>query len=262
MPTSPDLSLIVPAYREGERLAGTLDAIVSYLERSPDAFEIIVAADGDDATRREAERRGRADRRIVVTGSPARRGKGRAVREGMALARGRVIGYLDGDGQVPVEELAKLLCWLEAGWDIAVGSRALPGSQIEGRRPLHRRVGSVVFAALARRFCGLRGLRDPQCGLKVFRAEVARELFARQRIDGYLFDLELLVLARASGYRTREVPIRWRAEGGSRFDALRGSPRILLDLARIVLQRAWDPSPAAGRAAGGSRAASTRSAAS
>jgi glycosyltransferase involved in cell wall biosynthesis len=262
MPTSPDLSLIVPAYREAERLAETLDAIVSYLERGPNTFEIIVAADGDDATRGEAERRARADPRIVLTGSPARRGKGRAVREGVALARGRLIGYLDGDGQVPVEELAKLLCWLEAGWDIAVGSRALPGSRIEGRRPLHRRVGSTVFGALVRRFCGLRALRDTQCGLKVFRAEVARELFARQRIDGYLFDVELLVHARARGYRTREVAIRWRADGDSRFDALSGSPRILLDLARIVLQRAWGASPPGGVAAPASRAASTRSAAS
>lgn len=233
MPTSPDLSLIVPAYREAERIAKTLDAIVSYLERGPNAFEIIVAVDGVDATRDEAERKARVDARIRVTGSPARRGKGRAVREGVALARGRLIGYLDADGKTPVEELAKLLPWLAQGWDAAVGSRAMPESRVEAPRRLHRRLGSAVFGALVRRFLGLREVRDAQCGFKLFRAEVARDLFAHQKVDGYLFDVELLMLARARGYRIREVAIRWRDDGDSRFDPLSGSLRILADLVRI-----------------------------
>jgi dolichyl-phosphate beta-glucosyltransferase len=258
MATSPELSLIVPAYNEAARIAETLDAIVSYLERGPNAFEVIVAADGDDATRDEAERRAREDPRVRVTASAARRGKGRAVREAVRLARGRLIGYMDADGKTPVEELEKLLPWLAQDWDVVVGSRALPGSRLESRRRPHRTLGSLVFRALVRGVLGLRDVRDTQCGFKLFRAEAARDLFARQHVDGYLFDLELLLLARASGYRIREVAIRWRDDRDSRFDALAGSAGILRDLLRIARQRVWGGSPPAVGGDAGSSAPSRR----
>ena len=259
MPTSPDLSLVVPAYKEAAKLAATLDAIVSHLQRRPGAFEIIVAVDGVDASSQEAERRARADPRIVVVGSPVRRGKGRAVREGIALARGRLIGYLDADGKVPVEELDKLLEPFEEEWDVAVGSRALRESRVAGRRPWHRRVGSAVFGVLVRRCFGLRNVHDTQCGMKIFRAEVARELFARQVVDGYLFDLEVLLLAAANGYRVREVAVRWHDDGDSRFDVLTGGPRILVDLVRIARHRVVAVSAVGGEATRPT-VASTRSA--
>jgi dolichyl-phosphate beta-glucosyltransferase len=232
MPTSPDLSLIVPAYDEERSIAATLDAIVSYLDAAPLGFEVIVAADGADATRERALEKARTDPRISVSASLQRRGKGRAIRESVALARGRLVGYIDADGKVPADEVVRLLPLFAEGWDVVVGSRALPGSRIEGRRPLHRRLGSALFVALLR-LLGIDGARDTQCGLKLFRADVARDLFARQRIDGYMFDVELLMLARAAGYRVREVPIRWRSEGDSRLDPIKGSWQILADLFRI-----------------------------
>jgi dolichyl-phosphate beta-glucosyltransferase len=235
MRTSPELSVIVPAYREAHCIAQTLAAIVSHLERGPAAFEIVAAVDGDDGTRERAERLAAADPRIRVSASVARRGKGRAVREGVALARGRLIGYLDADGKADAAELDKLRPWLDRGWDVAIGSRALPGSRLETSRRLNRRIGSALFAALVRGPLRLTDLRDVQCGCKLFRGHVARDLFARQRIEGYLFDLELLVLARASGYRVCEVPIRWRDDADSRFDPLAGGLRILADLLRIRL---------------------------
>jgi dolichyl-phosphate beta-glucosyltransferase len=235
MPTSPELSVIVPAYREAHCIAQTLAAIVSHLERGPAAFEIVVAVDGDDGTREEAERLAAADPRIRVSASAARRGKGRAVRDGVALARGRLIGYLDADGKAAVAELDKLRPWLERGWDVAIGSRALPESRLETPRRLNRRVGSALFGALVRGPLRLTDLRDVQCGCKLFRGDVARDLFARQRVDGYLFDLELLVLAHSRGYRVREVPICWRDDADSRFRPVSGGFRILADLLRIRL---------------------------
>ena len=223
----------MPAYEEARSIEGTLDSIVSHLAGKPYGFEVIVAADGKDGTRTRALERAGSDGRILVTGSVARRGKGRAVREAVAIARGCLIGYMDADGKASVEELEKLRPWLEAGWDLAVGSRALPESRIEGRRRLYRRLGSAVFAALVRGLLGLREVRDTQCGLKLFRREVARDLFAAQRIDGYMFDVELLCLASARGYRVREVPIRWRADEDSRLELIGGSFRILADLLRI-----------------------------
>lgn len=210
-----------------------MDVIVSYLERRPYIFELIVAADGIDGTCERVERRARTDARVRLAASVQRRGKGRAVRDAVTLARGRLIGYVDADGKTPVEEIEKLRDCLEQGFDLALGSRALPGSRVEGRRPLHRRLGSALFAAIVPRLFGLDGIRDTQCGLKLFRAEVARDLFSRQRVDGYMFDVELLMLARASGYRICEVPIRWGDDGDSRLDPLKGSLRIVADLLRI-----------------------------
>ena len=223
----------MPAYNEAAGIARELEAILSYLERQPYRFELIVAADGDDGTRERALGCARGDERVVVTGASARRGKGRAVREAAALARGRLLGYVDADGKVPIEEIERVIPWLERGCDVAIGSRALPASRVGCRRPLHRRCGSRVFAALVHGLIGLRDIRDTQCGFKFFRREAARELFARQRTDGYLFDVELLCLARSLGYRVREVPIRWRDDGDSRLDLATGGLPLLRDLWRI-----------------------------
>lgn len=240
----------MPAYDEAAGIARELDAILSYLERRPYSFEVIVSADGDDGTRERAQGCARGDRRVVVTGTVVRRGKGRAVREAAALASGRVIGYVDADGKVPIEELDRVLPWLERDCDVALGSRGLPESRVECRRPLHRRCGSRIFAALVHGLVGLRDVRDTQCGFKFFRREAARELFARQRTDGYLFDVELLCLARALGYRVREVPIRWRDDGDSRLDLVSGGLPLLRELWRIrathhgAPQRVIESSPA------------------
>lgn len=192
-----------------------------------------MSADGEDGTRERARELSRRDTRIVVIGSATRRGKGRAVREAAGLARGRLVGYVDADGKTPIEEIEQLLPWLERDCDVAIGSRALPGSRVEASRVLHRRWGSRLCAGLVHRLIGLRDIRDTQCGFKFFRGEVARELFARQKLDGYMFDVELLCLARSLGYRIREVAIRWHDDRDSRLDLVWGSWGILRDLWRI-----------------------------
>lgn len=232
--TPPRLSLILPAYREERALSTTLAAARSHLESAGHGYEMLVAVDGQDGTRAVAEAEAARDSRVVVLAAAQRRGKGRAIREAVARARGQVIGFMDGDGKVPMEAMESVLPWLESGFDVVIGSRRASGARIQGPRPLHRRLASPAFNGLVRLLLRpLRDVADTQCGFKFFRAAVARDLFARQHVDGYMFDVEVLLLAVASGYRLKQVGLPWRDDGDSRLDLLSGNWRNLVDLLRI-----------------------------
>jgi dolichyl-phosphate beta-glucosyltransferase len=235
---APELSIVVPAYNEANKVCATLTAIVTYLRERGSSFEIVVVADGDDGTlERAREFASSAGTNVRVVGSPARRGKGRGVREGVAMSSGRVIGFLDADNKTPIEEIEKLLPWLEDGYDVAIGSRAMADSSVEIAQPLHRRVGSKAFGVAMHLAIGLRDIRDTQCGFKFFRGTVARDLFRRQRIDGYMFDVEILHLAKRHGYRIKEVGVRWSDDADSRLQLLSGNWRNAIDILRIRLNR-------------------------
>jgi len=233
MAATPYLSLIIPAYNEVRSIGRTLDAACAYLDAKGFVYEIIVCADGTDGTREHVRDWAGDDRRFTVLGGPERRGKGHGIRAGVHQSRGRFIGFMDADHKTPVDELDHVLPWLERGYDIVIGSRALGESRIERRQPLHRRLGSKGFGVFMRLLLGLHGIPDTQCGFKFFRGEVAKDLFARQRIDGYMFDVEILHLAGRSGYRIQQVGVRWRDDGDTRLQLFRGNLRNLLDLVRI-----------------------------
>lgn len=232
-----DVSIVVPAYNEAGRIATTISAIRAHLDARGLSGEIIVAADGDDGTRELVAELAQADPRLSVLGGPGRGGKGRGVRLGFAGARGRIVGFVDADDKTPIEELDRLWPWFEQGYDIVIGSRGQKESRIEVAQPWHRRLGSRGFAFFMHLVTGLWQLRDTQCGFKFFRAEVARDLFARQRIDGYMFDVEVLYLAVRSGYRVKEVGVRWRDDGDSRLELLAGNWRNLKDVLGLRLRR-------------------------
>jgi len=230
----PGLSLILPAYRENGRLGATLAEARAFLDPRPEGYEILVAVDGGGETLAVAEAEAARDARITVLAARERRGKGRAVREAAARARGRVVGFMDADGKVPCAEIGAALSLLEQGFDVVIGSRRAEGARVESPRPLHRRLGSRGFrAAVWLLLPALRGVPDTQCGFKFFQGEAARALFAAQRVDGYMFDVELLVLAAAAGYQVKQVGLRWRDDGDSRLDLLSGNWRNLVDLLRI-----------------------------
>jgi dolichyl-phosphate beta-glucosyltransferase len=238
------LSLVVPAFNEVRSIGSTLTEMRDYLDAQPYAYEIIVAADGNDGTRELVAGLAAQDPRLSVLGSSQRGGKGRGVREGMAISRGEVLGFVDADGKTPIQDIEKLLPWLEQGFDLAIGSRGLLDSRVEVRQPLHRRVGSRLFGILVHGLLSLPHVRDTQCGFKFFRGSVARDLFSRQRIDGYMFDIELLHLAARSGYRVKEVGVRWRDDADSRLQLFLGNLRNLADLLRIRFGRYAPTSPA------------------
>jgi dolichyl-phosphate beta-glucosyltransferase len=205
----------------------------AHLEARGLTYEIIVSADGDDGTRELVARMAVEDPRLSVLGSSRRGGKGRGIREGVARARGEVIGFVDADYKTPIDEMDKLLPWLEQGYDLAIGSRALAESRIERRQPWYRRMGSRAFALSMHVTLGLWDVHDTQCGFKFFRGPVAKDLFARQRIDGYMFDVEILRLATRAGYKMKEVGVRWHDDGDSRLDLVAGNWRNLVDVLRI-----------------------------
>jgi dolichyl-phosphate beta-glucosyltransferase len=233
MPQAPYLSLIIPAYNEVQSIRKTLGLVQAYLKRQPFPYEILVSADGDDGTREAVGELARHDSRLSVLGSTERRGKGRGIRLGVAQSRGQIIGFCDADYKTPIEELDKLLPWFHEGYDIVIGSRCMADSCIEVPQPIYRQLGSRGFALAMHLVLGLWSIHDTQCGFKFFRGSVARELFRRQRIDGYMFDVEILHLAERSGHHIKEVGVRWRDDGDSRLRLISGNWRNMLDILQI-----------------------------
>ena len=233
---TPEISIILPAYNEAKRIESTLTQIAAYFIRRGVRYEIIAAVDGNDGTREIVGALAAKDTAIRVIGKPERRGKGRGIREAVALATGATVGYMDADYKVAIEEFAVIQPWL-AEYPVVIGSRALGDSVIEKKQPLYRRIGGRAFYYFMRAVVGLSGIRDTQCGFKFFRLDVAQRVFAAQRIDGYMFDVEVLALAQRFGYPIKEVPVRWRDDGDSRLQLLSGNLRNLIDIFKIAIRR-------------------------
>ena len=232
MSSLPRLSLVIPAFNEVGTIQRTLRAIREYLTPRGFVFELIVSADGNDGTR-EAAAALADELPVTVMGKPERRGKGRGVREGMLTATGDIVGFLDADYKVAIDEIEKILPWFDQGYDIVIGSRGVAGADIRVPQPWYRRIGSKAFGMIMRPLIGLRGISDTQCGFKFFRAPVARDLFVRQRIDGYMFDVEILSLALRLNYQVKEVGVRWQDDGDTRLRLVSGNWKNFKDLLRI-----------------------------
>jgi dolichyl-phosphate beta-glucosyltransferase len=199
------------------------------------SYEIIVAADGADGTREIVRELARENPALQAIGSEARRGKGLAIREGVALATGAIIGYADADNKVAIEEFDKFRPVLASGVEVAIGTRR-GGATIERAQPLYRRIGSLGFLWFMQTFVGLPGINDTQCGFKFFQRDSAKEIFRRQKVDAYMFDVEILAIARRLGYGIQQVPVRWRDDADSRLDLVSGNLRNVRDIFRIGLE--------------------------
>jgi dolichyl-phosphate beta-glucosyltransferase len=233
MRQQPFLSIVVPAFNEAGSIRRTLATMREFLDRQPYTYEVILASDGDDDTPAIATEIAEGWPNLILSLEQGRHGKGYGVRRGVAAASGEIIGFFDADYKTPIEELDKVLPCFEQGFDFAIGSRALAGSRIERPQRLYRRLGSRGFAMLMHAIVGLPDIHDTQCGFKFFTRRAALEIFPRTRIDGYMCDIEILRLASHLGYRITEVPIRWRDDGDSRLELVRGNLRNLQDLLRI-----------------------------
>ncbi len=227
------VSLIIPAYNEVQTIAKTIMDVRSYFDRRKQPCQIIVAADGDDGTRELVSKIAVADPALMVIGRVERRGKGYGIRKAMGFAQGQVIGFIDADNKTPIEEYEKFDPFLRLGYEVVIGSRALRESKIERPQPWYRQWGSKGFSLFMHAVVGLPGITDTQCGFKFFQRPVALDLFSRQRIDGYMFDVEILYLAQKSGYRIAQVPVRWRDDGDSRLVLIGGNIRNVRDIFRI-----------------------------
>ncbi len=223
------ISVIIPAFNEEKRLPPTLTRVKEYLAASRWEFsEILVVDDGSrDSTARLAEGAG-----ARVLRNPGNRGKGYSVRHGMLEAAGDWALFTDADLSAPIEELETLWTAVEReAAPCAIGSRELDRSLIGVHQPAFREIIGRVFNVLMRLQTGL-PFHDTQCGFKLFETPAAREIFGRQRLDGFGFDVEVLFIARLLGYRTVEVPVRWNDAAGTKVSTMLGA-RSFLDPLKV-----------------------------
>jgi glycosyltransferase involved in cell wall biosynthesis len=234
----PKLSIVIPAYNEEKRLERTLERIREYL-RSADArtvggcAEIIVVNDGSTDATSEIARRWMGEMpsaRLIE--NPGNRGKGYSVRDGMLQARGDVALFTDADLSSPIEESQKLLAAIQAGNDVAIGSRAMDRTLISVHQSRFREIAGIIFNGFVRVFTGL-PFHDTQCGFKAFSRKRCLIIFEQQRIEGFGFDPEILFLAQRHGLRSAEVPVRWAHDEATRVHVFQDSLKMLADLVVI-----------------------------
>jgi len=227
--SQPHLSVVIPAYNEQDRLKRHLPHIGEHLRGR--SHEIIVVNDG---SRDDTAAVARSFPGVEVIDLQPNRGKGGAVRAGMLAARGRYVLFTDADESTPISEVDKLLEKLErAGYDLAIGSRAVPGAEVEQPQVWYRALAGKLFG-VATRLCCLRGIHDTQCGFKLMKREVAQKVFSQVTSNTAIFDIEMLVVATREGYRVAEVPVKWVHDPDTRIPYnVRSALKIWTELFRI-----------------------------
>ena len=231
------LSVIVPAYDEVRRLPQALSDLRGYLDGYGEEHEVIVVDDGSrDGTGDLVQGWCARWPQLRLIALPENRGKGAAVRAGMLDARGELRLITDADLSTPMSELPKLRALIQGRTAIAIGSRALPESQIEVHQPRRREVMGRTYNRLLQLLV-LPGLHDTQCGFKLFTAEAAMACFTPLRTERFGFDAEVLLRGRRLGWSIAEVGVVWRHAENSRVSPIRDSLGTLMDLVRLRLRR-------------------------
>jgi glycosyltransferase involved in cell wall biosynthesis len=230
---SPRLSLVIPAYNEQARLPFTLAEIEAYLCREETDCEVVVVDNGSrDATSAVVQQAAVKFPKLRLLRTD-RRGKGLAVRAGMLSAKGDVVIFADADLSWSVDDLKRFLSFVDAKNPVVIGSREGLGARRIGE-PVYRHLMGRVFNRVVQALA-VPGVEDTQCGFKAFRADAAKAIFTRQRLDGFGFDVEVLYLARRLGYPIRVVPLHWEHKENSRVAPLRDTLAMLTDVLRVRL---------------------------
>ena len=229
------LSVVIPAYNEEDRLGITLSRIHSYLNTKEYKYEVIVVDDGssNNKTREIALTSSlKSAGSLKLLSNQKNKGKGFSVRKGIIAANGEYILFSDADLSTPIQELDKLLEYTKTNYDIAIGSRSITGSDVRVHQPFYREYMGRFFNKLVQLFA-LRGIVDTQCGFKLFKGKIARDIAAQMKIDGFAFDVEMLYIAARKGYGVKEVPVVWINSPESRVDPIKDSLKMFLDVLSI-----------------------------
>jgi dolichyl-phosphate beta-glucosyltransferase len=227
------LSVVIPAYNEEKRIGKTLEDIISYLKIKDFKNEIIVVNDGStDSTVEIVKRYEKMVHRLMIVENEFTMGKGYSVRRGMLESKGDLVLFTDADLSTPISEADKLLLWLGKGYDVAIGSRSMKESQVEISQSLLRRSMGKAFNKIMKLIV-FTGYKDTQCGFKCFKRHVVDNVFRKQKIKGFAFDVEILLISRQQGFRIKEVPVRWRNSPYSKVHIIRDSLLMLYDLFKI-----------------------------
>lgn len=239
-------SIIIPAYNESQRIVPTLNRVLSYLAEQGWDAELVVVNDGSqDDTSKIIQ--GYVARNAIVrlVENGGNRGKGYSVRNGMLNARGEILLFSDADLSSPIEEAPKLFQAIEAGADVAIGSRWLSPELQAERQPLHRQLFGRIFNLALRVILGM-SYKDTQCGFKAFTRQAAQSIFPLQRIERWGFDPEIIFLAEKRGFRVVEVAVKWAHDEHGRINPLRDGLKMFLELLKIRWNSAtgkYSPSP-------------------
>lgn len=231
---SPDISIIIPAYNEENRLPGTLDQIIRYIQNRKHSAEIIVVAEkSEDRTVEIANKFRTIFPNLTILENDQKYGKGYSVKRGMLQAQGEICFFTDADLSTPIEELDRALEYLKT-YDIVIGSRGLQQSNIVVHQPFYREWLGKSFNLILKSIA-LTDFSDTQCGFKVFKKHIAKSLFLQSAINGFAFDVEILFLARKFGFKVKEMPVTWINEENSHVDPVKDSIRMFQDVMRIKL---------------------------
>jgi dolichyl-phosphate beta-glucosyltransferase len=226
-------SIIIPAYNESERLTVSLPKVLDFLGTQTWDAEIIVVNDGSTDTTADVVRRfALLHPEIRLVDNPGNRGKGYSVRNGMLQAQGDVLLFTDADLSSPITEASKLFEAIEAGADVAIGSRWLRAELQTERQPWYRQLYGRLFNLALRIVLGLK-YRDTQCGFKAFTRAAAHTVFTRQRVERWGFDPELLFLADRFKLRTAEVPVEWAHDHRSKISPVRDGLRMGVEMLSV-----------------------------
>lgn len=235
------ISIVIPAYNESARLGRTLDRVLNFIGQQEWDAEVVVVDDGSSDGTAEIVRAYAQKYEIVRLvqnpgnrgkGYSVRRGKGYSVRNGVLNARGAIVLFTDADLSSPIEEAPKLIEALDAGADIAIGSRWVRSELQTQRQSVARQVMGRVFNMLLRVLLRL-DFKDTQCGFKAFRRSAAKALFPLQKIEGWGFDPEILFLAGRMGFKVAEVPVVWAHDEGTRINPVSDGSKMVLEMMRI-----------------------------
>lgn len=232
-----DLSIVIPVFEESIKIIGDIRAASEFLHNNRLAGEIIVVDDGSsDDTALVAENVEVAPKvRLQVLRYDQNKGKGFAVRSGVKKSQGEFVMFADSGLCVPYENVLRGLSLIKSGaCEIAHGSRKLPDSRILKPQAWPRRLTARVFRAIAVLWMGIpSSLTDTQCGFKMYRGEIGRELFGECFTNGFMFDLEIILRALRKGYRIQEFPLEWTCDRDSRLSLTRSPRQILRELTDI-----------------------------
>jgi glycosyltransferase involved in cell wall biosynthesis len=231
--TSPEYSIVIPAYNEGARIGGTLRKVLACIRERGWPAEVLVVNDGSrDNTATIVRSFAEQDPAVRLIENPGNCGKGYSVRNGVLQAAGEIVMFTDADLSAPIEEAERLFTAIREGADIAIGSRWLDRDRQTIHQPLYRQFFGRCFNAITRLVMGL-PFADTQCGFKAFRQNAAQTVFQLQRIERWGFDPELLFIALKRGYTVREVPVTWGHDERSRISYLRDGLKMLEEIAYI-----------------------------
>ncbi len=231
--TGESISVVIPAFNEEKRIEAPVNGVIEYLSSRFEKWEVIYSDDGStDGTVDKLIGIQKKHPEIKIIRTDKNHGKGSAVRNGMKAATGEVVLFSDTDFSTPIQETDALLTHLKNGYDVAIGSRGLPSSRVEIHQAMPREIMGKVFNRILRTLLPLE-FKDTQCGFKIFSRKAVDLILPRMSINGFAFDVEILIISQVNNLRIIEVPVIWRNVLDSRVHPVRNSLEMLRDVMQI-----------------------------